>query len=64
MKGNPVSVEINETFAIDFNETTILISVCTLSHGLVRFLTENHINGTTGIQFTAAIFIWQREEMF
>lgn len=40
MRWNPVSAEINEAFAIDFNETTILISVYTLSHSFVRFLTK------------------------
>lgn len=56
MRWNPVSAEINETFAIDLNETTTLISDCTLSHGLERFLTKNQANYTTGIQLITAIF--------
>lgn len=61
MRQNIASVEINESFAIDFNETTILVTVCTLFlSGLRKILIKkkksNQANYTTGIQLIIVTF--------
>lgn len=52
---NTASVEINKSFDIDFNETTILVTVC-FSQGLERFLKKHQANYTTGIQLIIVTF--------